>query len=59
MDTTTIPGLDLIPEPWRTYALIALMLSPWLGRAYHRLRTGGGVRGIVRAVLFGDNTPKE
>lgn len=58
MDPSAIPGLDLIPEPWRTRLVLAVLAAPMLGRAYHRLRTGGGIVGIVRAVLFGDNAPK-
>lgn len=37
-----IPGLNLLPEKWRGYALLAIALSPYLTRAYHALATGGG-----------------
>lgn len=52
-----IPGLNLLP-PWlQKYVLILVVLSPFLGRAWHSLRTGGGIRGIVNAIWFGTNTP--
>jgi hypothetical protein len=54
-----IPGLNLLPESLRGWALLALAFLPYLTRAYHALATGGGLRGIWNAILFGTNTPKQ
>jgi len=53
----TIPGLDLIPQPYRGYALLALLTVPHIGRGYHALRNGGGLVSIYRGIVFGTNTP--
>ena len=52
-----LPGLDHLPERWRGPVLLAVLLSPYLTRAYHALATGGGLRGIVAAIWWGTNTP--
>ncbi len=54
----TIPGLNLLPEKWRGWVLALVALSPFLGRAYYSIRTGGGFMGIARALWFGTNVPK-
>lgn len=48
-----------IPEKYRGWVILSLILLPYLTRAYHALRTGGGIRGIYRSILFGTNTPKD
>ena len=52
-----LPGLDHLPERWRGPVLLAVLLSPYLTRAYHALATGGCLRGIVAAIWWGTNTP--
>lgn len=62
MNTNTtgldIPGLDLLPHSWQGPVLILAALSPYLGRAYHALANGGGLKGVVSAIWLGTNTPK-
>ena len=58
MDPNTIPFLDVIPEPWRSRLILLVAVSPIISRAYYRLINGGGIRGMVRAIWIGDNTPK-
>lgn len=53
-----IPILNLIPEKYRGYVLLLIALAPVLGRAYHAITSGGGLRGIWTALIFGTNTPK-
>jgi hypothetical protein len=50
--------VNLIPEKYRTTALLLLAISPFLTRAFHALRTGGGIKGILSAIWLGTNTPK-
>jgi len=52
-----VPILNLLPERWRGYAVAAVALAPVAGRAYHALRSGGGLRGVWRGILFGTNSP--
>lgn len=59
MDTTQIPGLNLIPEPWRSRALFAFGASLIAGRIIHAIRTQGGLKAILCSVWFGTNTPKQ
>lgn len=54
-----VPGLNYVPEKYRGAVILAVLLSPYLTRAYHALASGGGLRGIVNAIWFGTNTPKE
>lgn len=54
-----IPGLNLLPESLRGWALLGLAFLPYVTRAYHALATGGGLRGIWNAILFGTNIPKD
>lgn len=58
MDTTQIPGLNLIPEPWRSRILFAFGASLIAGRIIHAIRTQGGLKAILCSVWFGTNTPK-
>jgi len=54
-----IPGINLLPEKWRGPVTLAVLLSPYITRAYHAIATGGGLRGIINAIWFGTNTPKD
>lgn len=51
--------LNVIPEKWRATVLVLLAISPYITRAYHAIATGGGLKGIIQAIWFGTNTPKE
>jgi hypothetical protein len=53
-----IPGINLLPEKWRGPAMLAVLLFPYLTRAYYALANGGGIVGGIRAVLWGTNSPK-
>jgi len=53
-----IPGLDLLPHSWQGPMLIAVVIGPYLGRAWHAYTLGGGAKGIWSAIVFGTNTPK-
>lgn len=54
-----IPGINLLPESMRGYALLFIAFFPYLTRAWHALREGGGLVGMKNAILFGTNTPSE
>lgn len=55
-----IPGLNMLPEKWRPFALFfVLWLMPNMGRAYHAIRNNGGLRGVWNAIMFGTNTPNQ
>lgn len=56
MDTTLI---DILPADWKQTAAIAIVAIPLLGRAYHALRTNGGLKGVWNALIFGTNTPQK
>jgi hypothetical protein len=58
LGTLDIPGLNLLPEKWRGWALVIVALSPFIGRAYYALRAGGGIKGVVSAIWVGTNTSK-
>lgn len=58
MDEALKPIINLIPEKWRTTALLLFIAAPYLTRAYHAVVTGGGLVSIWRAIWFGTNTPK-
>lgn len=51
--------LPFVPEHYRPKVMLALMLSPYVTRALHAVMNGGGLRGIVRSIWFGTNTPKD
>lgn len=55
----SVPGLNLLPEKLRGWVLALIALSPFIGRAYHAVSTGGGFRGIVSALWLGTNAPKK
>jgi len=48
--------LNLIPEKQRGTVLFALAVSPYVTRAFHAIRNGGGLRGIINSIWFGTNT---
>jgi hypothetical protein len=50
--------LNVIPPKWHTTALVLGIAAPYLTRAYHALRTGGGLRGVWNGIWFGTNAPK-
>lgn len=56
-----IPFLNLIPEKYRSWALLFVATvawgGPYLTRIYHALATHGGLRGAWNAVWFGTNIP--
>lgn len=54
-----IPGLNVLPPALQKWVLIFVVLSPFIGRAWHSLRTGGGIRGIINAIWFGTNAPTD
>ena len=54
-----IPGINLLPENLRGYALLFVAVFPYLTRAWHALSNGGGLVGMKNAILFGTNTPAE
>jgi hypothetical protein len=49
----------VLPPRWRETAVLIAVAAPLVGRAYHSLSNGGGLRGIYRSILFGTNTPKQ
>jgi len=53
-----IPILNYLPEKWRGWAMLLILASPYLTRAYHALSNGGGVRGVFAAIWLGTNMPK-
>lgn len=59
MDDTLTKILNIIPPKWHATVLLLLALSPYLGRAYHAVTNGGGIRGIWSSIWFGTNTPKQ
>jgi len=59
MDTTEIPIIGYLPEKYRGTAILAILLFPYLTRAYYAITTGGGIVGAVRSILWGTNTPKD
>ena len=50
--------LSFIPEKYRSVVVVAVMASPYLTRAVYSIMNGGGIRGIIRAIWLGTNTPK-
>lgn len=50
-----LPG---IPEKYRHWISVAVMVSPVITRAYHAIASGGGIKGIFSAIWLGTNTPK-
>ena len=51
-----IPVLNLFPEKWRGWLLIAAWAFPYATRIAHAAMNGHGIVGAVKAVLFGVST---
>lgn len=51
--------LNLIPAPYGKVALAVLAISPYVGRVYHSLINGGGLKGALSAIWLGTNVPKK
>lgn len=49
--------IKVIPEKYRTLAIVALAISPYLTRAAHALMNGRGLKGVLSAIWLGTNTP--
>ena len=49
----------IVPAKYVTYATAAYVASQAAGRIYHAIVQGGGLRGIISALWFGTNTPKQ
>ena len=45
------------PQKYRDLVMLAMVVLPWAGRAYHSLANGGGLYGMWRAVMFGITQP--
>lgn len=54
-----IPIIDQLPEKWRGTALLLLLVLPYITRAWHAWKMGGGLYGMRDAILFGTNKPKQ
>lgn len=58
-----IPIIKYLPEKYQGFvlALIAALIwaSPYITRAYHALKTGGGLKGIWTSIMYGTNTTPE
>ena len=52
-----IPIIKYLPEKYQGIAMIAVMAFPYVTRAWHALKSGGGLSGIKNAILFVTNTP--
>ncbi len=51
--------LELVPAKYKALALFTLAVSPYISRAIHALMTGGGIRGVMKAIWLGTNTDKK
>jgi hypothetical protein len=59
MDSSQIP-VELLTRPLRDWQLditTLAILAMGLGRVYKAIRSGGGLRGIWRGLLYGENAP--
>ena len=50
--------LGFIPERYRSAVVLTVMLSPYVTRALYSVMNGGGIKGILKAIWLGTNTPK-
>lgn len=57
-----VPIIDMLPARARGWALFGVAVTAWgapyVTRAYHALRNGGGIRGVWNGIWFGTNQPK-
>jgi hypothetical protein len=52
----TITSLEnSVPDKYKWLILAASIIVPMLGRAYHSVRSGGGLKGIWNGLIFGTN----
>ena len=51
--------LKVIPEKYQAPLLALIVLIPYITRAFHALKTGGGLKGIWTAIMYGTNTTPE
>ena len=61
MDEIVIPP-ELLNSPVQEWQLngVTLVLAVMLvGRLYSAIRKGGGIKGLWRGLVFGENQPKE
>lgn len=49
----------LFTERHLVYATAAWLMIQNVGRIYHAIRSGGGLRGIWRGLVYGANVPVE
>lgn len=50
---------NLLPVKYRWLIGAAVVLIPIIGRAYHAVVTGGGLKGIWTSLVLGTNVPKD
>jgi hypothetical protein len=50
--------LGFVPEKYRPYLMLTVMLSPYVTRSIYAIMQGGGLKGILRAIWLGTNAPK-
>lgn len=51
--------LDTNVRDWQLNGVTLLLLIQVLGRVWSALRKGGGLVGIWKGIVFGENVPKE
>lgn len=59
MDDALKPVIDLIPEKWRTTVILSFFAFPYVTRGLYALRSGTGLVGFFKSILFGTNTPSK
>lgn len=50
--------LNAVPAKYTAHASFLMLAAMVLGRAFHQIKSGGGVVGIWRGFLYGTNAPK-
>jgi hypothetical protein len=48
-----------LPTKWITWITAAYVISQGIGRIYHAITSGGGIKGIFTALWLGTNTTPE
>jgi hypothetical protein len=51
--------LKIIPVKYQASLVALIVLIPYITRAYHALKNGGGLKGIWTAIMYGTNTTPE
>lgn len=60
MNTSDLDALmTLLPAKYLTLANTLVLLGMVLGRAYHAVRSGGGLLALWNGLLYGANAPKD